>query len=456
MEIQKTHNFLILEDNSDDARLLRREIENNWEDAFVKVISGPQDLRTALSEIEWDVVIADYSMPQFNGLDALRITRESNQNPPFFLISGVIGEEIASEAMQAGARDFIDKNKPGRLLISIKRALQDVAEHQELHQTRYELQKSEKKYQNIVSLAPIGIYQSSSEGRFLEANDALAVMLGYSQAEELMSTTDLHNIYFHENERERLINKYDTLGSGQVQNVEVLYKKKDGSPLWVLLTSQAARDEDGITQYYNGFVVDISRLKAAEAEMQKMIKNWENTFNSMTDILMMLSPDNRIQEINEAGCKAFGMPRKEIIGNFCYRIVHQSDHPPEFCPTISALASGKMEKAEFSEAGRDYQVTAWPILDAEKNITGFSHSLRDITEKKQVERELARHREDLELLVEERTGELKQVNAELEEKNNDLLNMQKLFTGREYRIKDLRDQVKELKDQLADLKKKQI
>jgi len=456
MEMTKTYNFLILEDNPDDASLLRRKIENEWENVFIKIICTPQDLRTALAEIEWDVVIADYAMPQFTGIDALRITHESDQEPLFYLTSGVKGEEIASEVMAAGARDYIDKNNPERLIITIKRGLIEVAGNRELYIARRELLKSEKKYQDIIALAPVGFYQSSPEGRFLEANNSMVKLLGYENVDELMRNASLKDVYYIAGKREELQTLFDSTALDKVNNIEVQYKKKDGAPIWVLVTSQAVKNDDGKTLFYNVFVVDISRQKENEAAKQQMMTHWENTFNSMTDIIMLLSSDNLILQINDAGCNFLKMSRNELLGMKCYEAVHKTTTNPDFCPAIIAEKSKKMEVSEIEQEGNYYKLTAWPILNSENKITGYSHSIVNITKRKKAEIDLTLHHDHLEELVSARTVELQKMNTDLEEKNLDLRNMHKLFIGREFRIKDLRDQVKNLKEQLADFKKQQL
>lgn len=448
METAKHYNFLIVEDNPADARLISRELRNTWENILVKEIAKPQELRTALAEIKWDVVIADYYLPSFTGFDALRILQESDQNPPFFLISGIMGEEIAAEIMNAGAYDFVDKNNPGRLIVSIKRALKEMKEQKELNFTRAQLLKSEKKYKDIISLAPIGFYQISLDGRFLEINSSFATLLGYDSIDEFMNHNSMKDVYYTIEEENRVQEYYDNTNDCIVKNLEIRFKKKDGTPLWVMITTQAIQDVDDNIIYYNGFMVDISQLKSVEKENQRIVKHWQNTFNSITDVIMMLSTDLKILEINQTGCRELGKSRSELIGEYCYKIVHNSDTIPDFCPVNRALKSHKMEISQFENNGKTYLVTAWPIFDNNKELIGFSHVIKDMTHQKKAEKELQKHREHLEELVQDRTAELKKTNEVLKDKNLKLENLQVLYKGRENRIKDLRDQVKELKHQL--------
>src|SRR6266567_3559855 len=107
--------LLIIEDSEDDALLLVRELRKaEFDPDFVRV-ETPQALESALDAHTWDAVIADYSLPAFTGLDALRIIRARGLDLPFILVSGVIGEEKAVEAMKAGAHDYIMKRNYPRL-----------------------------------------------------------------------------------------------------------------------------------------------------------------------------------------------------------------------------------------------------------------------------------------------------------------------------------------------------
>src|SRR6266567_2578552 len=115
--------LLIIEDSEDDALLLVRELRKaEFDPDFVR-IETPQALEAALDTHTWDAVIADYSLPAFTGLDALRIIRARGLDLPFILVSGVSGEERAVEAMKAGAHDYIMKGNYPRLAPALEREL---------------------------------------------------------------------------------------------------------------------------------------------------------------------------------------------------------------------------------------------------------------------------------------------------------------------------------------------
>jgi PAS domain S-box-containing protein len=130
------------------------------------------------------------------------------------------------------------------------------------------LKKSEEKYRDIFAWSPVGIYQSSIDGKILTANQSLADILGYDGAEDLLNRKFADDIYFNEQERQKLIKESDK-EKGAITNLEVLWKKKDGAPIWVSLVSHTIRDTSGKTIYYEGFVIDIDKRKRVEKELRK-------------------------------------------------------------------------------------------------------------------------------------------------------------------------------------------
>jgi signal transduction histidine kinase len=119
---------LLLEDSEDDAELLLAELQQSAYQPLYKRIETADGLRDALSAAKWDVIISDYSMPNFDAPAALRIVRQTAGDIPFIIVSGVIGEESAVAAMKAGAHDYLMKGKLARLAPAIERELREAAE----------------------------------------------------------------------------------------------------------------------------------------------------------------------------------------------------------------------------------------------------------------------------------------------------------------------------------------
>ncbi len=112
---------LILEDSEDDSLLILRELEQGGFEPDHLRVETRQGLQDALAAGGWDIIIADYTIPGFNALEALRLVQEEGIDLPFIIVSGSIGEETAVEAMQAGARDYLMKGNLTRLTSAVTR-----------------------------------------------------------------------------------------------------------------------------------------------------------------------------------------------------------------------------------------------------------------------------------------------------------------------------------------------
>jgi len=120
--------LLMVEDNPDDAELILRAIRRGGYDVDYTRVDNAHDLSQQLRTSDWDLVLSDYAMPNFNGLAALKIVKEHNRNMPFIIVSGTIGEEVAVEAMRKGAHDYLMKDNLARLVPAIRRELTDADE----------------------------------------------------------------------------------------------------------------------------------------------------------------------------------------------------------------------------------------------------------------------------------------------------------------------------------------
>jgi two-component system sensor histidine kinase UhpB len=142
--------LLMLEDNEDDAELELQTIRHGGFDCDMHRVDSRASFEAALDRGPWDLVLADYNLPSFTGLDALLVVRARDAVLPFILISGTLGEERAIESLKAGASDYLIKNNLARLVPAIRRALGEHKERQQHLATQRALEESEERYRGIV------------------------------------------------------------------------------------------------------------------------------------------------------------------------------------------------------------------------------------------------------------------------------------------------------------------
>jgi DNA-binding NtrC family response regulator len=156
--VSKAIKLLVVEDSEDDARLVIRMLRRGGYNAQHERVESAAAMAAALQRQTWDAVVSDYNMPGFSGLDALRILRATALDVPFILISGTVGEEIAVDALKAGANDYVIKNNLSRLASVLERELKEAAiraDHRRAQRKLIESEAGLRRAQNIARLAHV-------------------------------------------------------------------------------------------------------------------------------------------------------------------------------------------------------------------------------------------------------------------------------------------------------------
>jgi PAS domain S-box-containing protein len=178
---------LILEDSASDAELALHELRRaGYEPEWKRVETEPDYL--AQLDQGWEIILADYNLPEFSGLRALQLLREREMDLPFIIVSGTIGEDKAVAAIKTGANDYIMKDRLARLAPAVERGLRDAVERRKSKRAEEDLRQAEENFRRSLDDSPLGIRIVSAEGETLYANQAILDLYGYADIEELRST----------------------------------------------------------------------------------------------------------------------------------------------------------------------------------------------------------------------------------------------------------------------------
>ncbi|HEV8542754.1 MAG TPA: response regulator, partial [Verrucomicrobiae bacterium] len=168
---------LLVEDSKNDADLLLHALKQAGYQPTLSVVQNASGMRAQLEKQSWDLVISDYVIPGFGGLEALEVLKESGSDTPFIIVSGKIGEDVATEALQAGANDYLLKDRLTRLGPAIQRALKEASHRRQRNQAEHALRESEERYRRLVESCPEAMFICSG-GKIAFANPAAVSILG--------------------------------------------------------------------------------------------------------------------------------------------------------------------------------------------------------------------------------------------------------------------------------------
>jgi PAS domain S-box-containing protein len=184
--MKATLTILNLEDNKADAELNEAMISARWPHCEFERVDTRANFIAALQRNNFDLILSDYSIPGFDGREALSLAREKCPETPFLFVSGTIGEDTAIEALKNGATDYVLKHRLMRLIPAADRALREVAERAECKRAELAMRESEHKYRELFeSLSEAAFLADEKTGKVIDTNRCAEKMLGCGRGEIL-------------------------------------------------------------------------------------------------------------------------------------------------------------------------------------------------------------------------------------------------------------------------------
>ena len=258
---------LIVEDNPVDLCVLLVRLRAGGYDVTSACVETPAGLRDALVRGGWDIVISDYLMPTFNGLDALNIVKRFDPDLPLIIVSGGIGEDIAVEAMRAGAQDYLLKKNLQRLPAVVDRELKKSAARREQLAATAVLRESELRLQSILATLEDIIWSIELRTqRLVYLNPAAVNIYGVPAEAFLDGRIDWLDMV-HPDDRERMRHSLKEVSKVGSLASEYRIVRPDGEVRWIHDRARVVCNESGTRVRVDGIARDVTEHKFSEAKL---------------------------------------------------------------------------------------------------------------------------------------------------------------------------------------------
>ena len=255
---------LIAEDDADDLELCVRELQKSGVCFELETVATRDEFVSKLRESRVDVVLSDYRMKGWTGMDALAMIREKALDIPVILLTGTLGDELAVECLKLGVTDYVLKDNLARLPSAVRRAREETELRGAEVQAIAALRESEARYRGLVNNATYGIYWVEGSGELLFVNPALVRMLGYQSEQDLLAVKNSHFFYADPAVRDRVHAEYSR--SGRVDLVAE-WRRKDGKLISVRLNGRRVIDPKRAEPCVEVIVEDITERLQLEKQL---------------------------------------------------------------------------------------------------------------------------------------------------------------------------------------------
>jgi PAS domain S-box-containing protein len=395
--------ILYLEDNPVDVELSRAVLEKDGLKFEMSVVETREDYVAALESGDYDLILADYQLPSFDGMTALKIAREKSPDLPFIFVSGAMGEEIATESLKRGATDYVLKERLSRLPGSLRRSLVEAEERRRLKKVEAEREKLIKElsvqHQQLTEMLrqmPAGvIIAEAPSGRLIMGNEQVARIwrhefLPSANIDEYDAWKGFHPDGRPYRPQESPMARSITRGE-MVTNEEAEILRGDGTRGALSINSAPIRDPEGrivagVTTFF-----DITERKQVERRLREQAE----MLDLAQDAIFAWEMGGAISYWNRAAEEIYGYAREEAVGRVSHELLDTQtvDGMADITNIMDSLRRGGRWKGELrhlTKGGGAIIVESRMALIELNGQKLVLETNRDITERKWVERERER------------------------------------------------------------------
>lgn len=385
---------LHLEDNSTDAELIGKILRKDFPACTILVARARGEFEKALEAGPFDLIISDYSLPSFTGLEGLELVRKKFPDTPFIFVSGAIGEDRAIESLRLGATDYVLKDRLARLGPAIQRALTEAQERRQRLQSEYALRESEILYKTLIETSPNAIVLTDLDKVVTMVNRQMVDLYGGTSASDLLGHSALEFVTADEDDRVQEAAE-EVLQKGTIRNMEYRLLRKDGSTYPAEVDAALLRDAGGRPKAFLGIVRDVSERNRIRDALMESERRYRSLIETSPDAVLLTDLEGTILFCNQraADLLGFDVPRS-LTGKLIFEFVLPQQHDAIRGMARRIRAEEKAYSYEYTlltRTGEQIQVDVSSSLlrDRDGQPRAITSFLRDITVRRKHEEKIS-------------------------------------------------------------------
>ncbi len=345
MVMKQKLDLLVIEDSEDDYQLLLRQIKSGWNEVNAIRIETPEEFEKALEQ-DWDAILSDNTLPRFSAISALQQLREKDDNIPFIIVSGTIGEKQAVEAMRYGANDYILKSDYGRLLPAMQRELKEYSRRKKQLFTEQKLRESQTRYQFLANNIQDLVVLHKPDSSYIWVSPSVERILGYKPSELIGK---IHFDYIHPDDfdEKEFANPFEGKQRTSILRFNYRLRRKDSTYIHVETVLQPVYENNELHQIVST-TRDVTEQKLAYDLLAESEERYYSVIDSIAEGVILFNHESNIITYNQSAGKIIDGPGstfsslRNSLSNK-YNIV-KADHTaflPEEHPSQITLKTGK-------------------------------------------------------------------------------------------------------------------
>jgi len=397
----KTLRILYLEDTDYDVDLVREYLEEDGIVFDLIHVKTKEDFINALKEEELDIILADFSLPSFDGLEALDITQQLISDIPFIIISGVMGEELAIEALKSGATDYVLKQRLSRLVPSISRALLEANERA----TRLKAESERQKYDFIVNASKSMFTLVDRNYTYEAVNDAFCK--AHNLVRDQIIGKSLKEVWGEDSFDKYIKKNFDDSFRNNVVRYQAWFEVPSRGLRCFEVTFYPYKETGDDVTHTVVDTMDITDKQKAEEAMRESEAKYRLLFDHAAEAIL-LEKDGLITTCNTRAVEYFGYTKQQLLSkgllDLLVKIQPDGSDASKHASELEAVTSkGGLLGTNWEFKKKNKRTFIADVSAASFQLKGetfYQFFIHDITEKAKAEESLKRLAEAMEQSVE--------------------------------------------------------